>query len=1176
MIPGRNDDELIRFSIEVEDTAGRSLRVPLEPAVEPYDRYPGTFYLFEVDDDRGPTFGSPTGPMPVYRILMTGRDLTELEDRALQSDVLLPATFIANDRAYHLVGARYRGENSRRATNRGYKIRFHPDEPFLGVDNVNLNAGNNGSFGTTGFREVLAGDLFRRADVPYPMIWSIALHFPGEVSRNFDTRYVHKEAYDERFLSRYFGGSDDGAFYRPRDPSGAASGNLSYRGDDPDDYREIYEKRSHEDEDDFSDIIALCRTFSSQQTPAEEFPAAVDALIDARQWARFFAVMGCLSNTDGGIWSGSGEDYFLYRVPAESSRPDAGKWILLPWDLEEVFGNADERLFRSTVNAIERLYGLPENARLYYEELRRAADGAFSRLQMRQRYDSAGLMFAGEDVFDVVDAIDTNVTVRLGFIDAEASWALRAGAVGTNADNDGEPIIVEGDDWRYFRGTEDPAGGGTAWTEIDYDDGGWSIGASGFGYSDGDDSTILRDMEDGYSTVFTRREFQVVAPGDVVGLELTVDYDDAYVAYLNGTEVARSDSAPVDETIAFDATARDTHEASGGGFGGNDPEVRDLAGNLGLLESGTNVLAIVGINGSIGSSDFSLIPSLSLERRGGEGGGPAGGCGDTLYAQGAFVELAGECNAATSRSVSVNGVAVAVDVIDGGTAPWGGRWRAEVDLAPGENVFVVRGHSRASGEGAVVETKTITVHRSTQRFQTVEGSLSGNTVWRADGGPYHLTGDVTVGGNATLTIEPGVVILLDANASILVRGQLNAVGTVDEPIRMLAFECGQSWGGIAFDRTGRAEDDPVQELRFVRASGGRSAGGFAGCIAATDSKLVVADCELSDIRANAIDTQDAELRVERCFIHDIFEGIHCVSSTAIVLDSRVENMTGNSDAIDFDGSGDERSLIARCVLASSSDDGIDLGNVTVDIQDNVIFGVQDKAISMEGRGSQGSPTITGNLVYASGTGMAIKDGINVVEGGHNTVANCQEGIDLFAKDESNSGGEATFHSTIVWENGLDVILDELSSVAFELSNVSSERFPGPGNISSDPFFVNAPEGNYSLRRQSPSLGTGRDGTNMGAIAGGGIDEDPIFIRGDLDRNGDVNLADVVQMLNYLFRAAGGPSTCLDIVDANDDGGLDVSDPIYALRFLFGGGATIAPPFPDAGTDPTPDDFDCDL
>ena len=83
----------------------------------------------------------------------------------------------------------------------------------------------------------------------------------------------------------------------------------------------------------------------------------------------------------------------------------------------------------------------------------------------------------------------------------------------------------------------------TAWTRQAFDDQTWLSGASGFGY--GADcvasrGTLLTDMLNGYVSVYLRHAFFVSNPGRVASLTLTVDYDDAFVAYINGTEVARS------------------------------------------------------------------------------------------------------------------------------------------------------------------------------------------------------------------------------------------------------------------------------------------------------------------------------------------------------------------------------------------------------------------------------------------------------------------------------------------------------------------------------------------------------------------------------------------------------------------------------------------------------------
>jgi len=982
-IPAQADGAIVRFSIEVIDAAAARTRVPLEPEVPPYAEYPGTFLLYEVDDSTPPATGTA-----VFRLVMTERDRQELRSRPRVSNVLLPATFIADERIRYVAGLRYRGESSRNDRNRSYKIRLPPEKAVEGVDNINLNGGNGGSFGHQTFTELLAADLYRRAGAPYPEEWNISLHFAGEVAANFDQRYIYKEAYDDRFLRRTFGGSDHGNLYRARNPDrGRLSGNLSYRGDDPDAYRALYEKGSNGEADDFSDVMALCALFDSGLTPDEEFDAQIDDAVDARQWANFFAVMACLTNRDGGIWNNNGEDYFLYRVPDDSPRPDAGKWLLLCWDLEESFGSANEQLFRSTVRSIRRFFSIPRHAKLYYEELLAIRAGIFSRYEMRQRYAHADVMFAPADVYNVVDPVDTNVTQRVGFFDAMIPRSIEGGATGSE-----------------------------------------------------------------------------------------------------------------DE--------------------------------------------------------------------------PAGGCSERLYAQGERTMLRGMCDPTTTASIVVVGQAATFEIVHDDQGPWGAQWSAEVTLEPGDNAITVAAFSEPDGAGALVESVDLMVHRLSGGFTLPPLQVDTNTVWSLAESPYRLAGTVRVAAGARLEIDAGVVVLAEADASILVEGQLLANGEPDAPIVFQPWSCAAAWGGIGISGTGVAEESPTHRLRYCEIRGGERASGLSGCVASADAKIVVEDCLFADIGANAIDGSRGRVEVARSEFRDVFEGVHTTSATTIITDSVFAGMIGNSDAIDLDGGGSERSRIQRCTILSSSDDGVDIGAVSVDIRDNVFVGVEDKAISMERRGNLGPPTVTGNLIYRCGTGIAIKNGLEVTEAAHNTVANCQVGVALFAVDLAPDGGHAALDSCIVWGNGIDVAADARSSIRFEYSDISSALWPGAGNVSADPRFVDALGGDYALRADSPCIGTARDGTDMGAIPSG---EDPIdgeFLRGDANENGRVDISDAVATLAFLFQGGDGPQSCRDILDANDDGDPNISDAVYTLRYLFSGGTVIPPPYPDAGLDPTPDGMTC--
>jgi hypothetical protein len=64
---------------------------------------------------------------------------------------------------------------------------------------------------------------------------------------------------------------------------------------------------------------------------------------------------------------------------------------------------------------------------------------------------------------------------------------------------------------------------------------------------------------------------------------------------------------------------------------------------------------------------------------------------------------------------------------------------------------------------------------------------AGQTVtWGAANSPYAVCGDVTIPAGATVIIEPGVVVTVDAGFSITVNGTLQGIATADQPIMLSA------------------------------------------------------------------------------------------------------------------------------------------------------------------------------------------------------------------------------------------------------------------------------------------------------------------------------------------------------------------------------------------------------
>jgi hypothetical protein len=101
--------------------------------------------------------------------------------------------------------------------------------------------------------------------------------------------------------------------------------------------------------------------------------------------------------------------------------------------------------------------------------------------------------------------------------------------------------------------------------------------------------------------------------------------------------------------------------------------------------------------------------------------------------------------------------------------------------------------------------------------------ISASATWKKSESPYLVSSDVTIAKNITVTVEPGVKVIFrpvtgsegGSGYSLIVNGELSAVGTADDPIYFQGVDDlakGQSWGAIEVVNGGRAS------LRYVSVS----------------------------------------------------------------------------------------------------------------------------------------------------------------------------------------------------------------------------------------------------------------------------------------------------------------------------------------------------------------------
>ena len=168
-----------------------------------------------------------------------------------------------------------------------------------------------------------------------------------------------------------------------------------------------------------------------------------------------------------------------------------------------------------------------------------------------------------------------------------------------------ETIVKDNSSWYYQVPT---SASSPEWLTPSFTVNSWLQGIGGFGYGDGDDNTILPSSA---VSVYTRIEFNIANLNQIVALALHFDYDDGFVAYLNGIEVARNGLSGTGQPI-YNQLATISHEAKL--YQNQQPDQLIFSQNQlnGLLVNGTNVFCVEVHNQLANSTDFTCRNFLSV------------------------------------------------------------------------------------------------------------------------------------------------------------------------------------------------------------------------------------------------------------------------------------------------------------------------------------------------------------------------------------------------------------------------------------------------------------------------------------------------------------------------------------------------------------------------------------
>lgn len=155
--------------------------------------------------------------------------------------------------------------------------------------------------------------------------------------------------------------------------------------------------------------------------------------------------------------------------------------------------------------------------------------------------------------------------------------------------------------WKYFKATHEPL---PSWKTAGFDDSAWPEAKSGFSnVSVFSEQTTFADYGLGYTSIYFRRRFNVADPVAIKELILRLDFDDGFVAYLNGREVARRGvEGPPDSPVTF-------RDLAAWHLRGLTEEINVSNGIADLLP-GTNLLAVQILGSSTNESSMAFAPEL--------------------------------------------------------------------------------------------------------------------------------------------------------------------------------------------------------------------------------------------------------------------------------------------------------------------------------------------------------------------------------------------------------------------------------------------------------------------------------------------------------------------------------------------------------------------------------------
>jgi len=442
-IPAQPAGAVVQFYVQATDNLGVPTTFPA--------RGPASRALYRVDD------GTPSMPqLHRVRLIMTPADTALLlADTNVMSNDLLGLTMIYDEReAFYDVGIHLQSSERGRddPTRQGFTVKVHPEQPFRGLmETVTMD--RSGGYSGLGGRhdEILLWHAINHAGGILGFECDIVQVFAPTNALN-STGMLRIYGFDGSFFDDQFPGNGNGNLYKLEIyyyPTTTLTGDpQSYKlpqpddvtnvdfldwGGSPENYRWIFLEGNNTDIDDYSQIMALSKSFS---LTGPALQARTAQLMDSDQWMRYLAFKAFTGDAD--TFTASYNHNFMVYF-----REDNGLAIALPWDEDYSFVLPVDGGFPGASSpGMYNIATLPNNYRLYYNHMLDLMTTTINSTHLTpwaQRY--AGLV--GEDWSGVVNYLQQRANYIRSFMPLTNAFEIPTNG-GPGLTTSSSPLILTG------------------------------------------------------------------------------------------------------------------------------------------------------------------------------------------------------------------------------------------------------------------------------------------------------------------------------------------------------------------------------------------------------------------------------------------------------------------------------------------------------------------------------------------------------------------------------------------------------------------------------------------------------------------------------------------------------------------------------------------------------------